>query len=397
MFAFLVYGLSVTDYKYGVDEIEFTNGKGTETTIIGGAGTYAALGARLAAGARNAHGVGWIVDQGSDFPPEFKSVIDRWQTSCLFRSDLNRLTTRAWNGYGADEYRCRSHFSQDCRILIGVAFKYLTPKLRLEEHSLIDDQVLASSFHMVCSPKRCITLIEGISARRSHLRPGLAPPIFVWEPVPDLCTPQELENMQEAAGHVNVVSPNGSELKQFFAGLGSTHSEEEMVQSIKGTDEHDETLSVVVRNGADGSRLYLGSKMLHLRAYHQDCVRVVDPTGGGNTYLGAMAIGMTNAVGPGEGFLEDNIFSFCKHKRWSTPEYRRHVLATLHATIAASYAIEQVGIPSLVGDKEDCWNGQLYQHRFAEYIERERAHILEQIDVEDDIQVRRTHAGSHPG
>lgn len=250
---------------------------------------------------------------------------------------------------------------------------------------------------MVCSPKRCITLVEGISARRSRLRPGSAPPKFVWEPVPDLCTPEELENLQEAAGYVNVVSPNGPELKQFFANFGATRSEKEMVQLIKGRDEHDETLSVVVRNGADGSRLYLGSQMLHLRAYHQDTVGVVDPTGGGNSYLGALAIGFTRAVDPGKEFLEDELFCLSKHKAWRSLDYRGLVLAALHATIAASYAIEQVGTPSLVGEEEDSWNGQLYQHRFNEYIERERPYILEQVDAEDDVSVRRTHAGSHPG
>ena len=264
-------------------------------------------------------------------------------------------------------------------MLIDVAFKYLTPKLRLEEHSLNDDQVLASSFHMVCSPKRCITLVEAISVRRSRLRPRLAPPIFVWEPVPDLCAPEELENLRKAAGYVNVVSPNGPELKQFFANFGATRSEEEMVQLIKGRDEHDETLSVVVRNGADGSRLYLGSQMLHLRAYHQDGVRVVDPTGGGNTFLGALAIGLTTAVNPGKEFLEDEVFCHSKHKAWRPLGYHGLVLAALHATIAASYAIEQVGTPSLVRDEEDCWNGQLYQHRFRQYTERERPYILEQM------------------
>ena len=393
MLALPVEGANVTDYKQ-----TRSSSQTAETTIIGGAGTYAALGARLAAGTRNAHRVGWIIDQGSDFPAEFKSVIDRWQTSCLFRLDLNRLTTRAWNGYGADEYRCGFHLLRSIgRMLIGVAFKYLTPKLRLEEHSLNDDQVLASSFHVVCSPKRCITLVQAISARRSRLEPRLAAPIFVWEPVPDLCTPEELENLQEAARYINVVSPNGPELKQFFANFGATRSEEEMVQWIKGRHEHDKTLSVVVRNGADGSRLYLGSQMLHLRAYHQDGVGVVDPTGGGNTYLGALAIGLTTAVNPGKEFLEDELFCHSKHKASRPSEYDGLVLAALHATIAASYAIEQVGTPSLIGDEEDCWNGQLYQHRFNEYIERERPYILEQVNAEDDVQVHRTHAERHPG
>ena len=74
--------------------------------MIGGAGTYAALGARLAAGSKHASQVSWIVDKGSDFPVELVDIIDRWHTSCRFRFDANRLTTRAWNGYGANKFRC---------------------------------------------------------------------------------------------------------------------------------------------------------------------------------------------------------------------------------------------------------------------------------------------------
>lgn len=97
--AFCTFGMFI------IDEIEYINGRAAEQKIIGGAGTYAALGARLAAGASNAQYVSWIVDMGSDFPPEFKALIESWRTSCTFRLDMNRLTTTAWNGYGPNEYR----------------------------------------------------------------------------------------------------------------------------------------------------------------------------------------------------------------------------------------------------------------------------------------------------
>ena len=84
----------------GADEIEYINGKAAEQRIIGGAGTFAALGARLAAGSANAKYVSWIVDMGSDFEPELRTMIETWQTRCTFRLDKNRLTTTAWNGYG---------------------------------------------------------------------------------------------------------------------------------------------------------------------------------------------------------------------------------------------------------------------------------------------------------
>jgi hypothetical protein len=52
------------------DEVEYVGGKTAGKVIIGGAGSYAAIGARLAAGERYARSVSWIVDVGSDFPPE---------------------------------------------------------------------------------------------------------------------------------------------------------------------------------------------------------------------------------------------------------------------------------------------------------------------------------------
>jgi hypothetical protein len=72
---------------------------------MGGAGTYAAIGARLVAGQKHSASVGWIVDIGADFPNEFRQAIEAWGTSCLFRKDNSRLTTRAWNGYGLGEHR----------------------------------------------------------------------------------------------------------------------------------------------------------------------------------------------------------------------------------------------------------------------------------------------------
>lgn len=57
--------------------------------------------------AGNDHGkaVSWIVDAGSDFPPDMMDTILSWNTGCVIRVDKGRLTTRAWNGYGENEKR----------------------------------------------------------------------------------------------------------------------------------------------------------------------------------------------------------------------------------------------------------------------------------------------------
>ncbi|EXJ69559.1 uncharacterized protein A1O5_07595 [Cladophialophora psammophila CBS 110553] len=363
-----------------IDKIEYlSNAQASQDRIIGGAGTYAALGARLAAGSRLAASVGWIVDMGSDFPGEFKRLIEAWRTSCVFRFDGARLTTTAWNGYGDNEYR---------------AFKYLTPKLRLDQDSLSDDQLLARSFHMVCSPSRCISLVHGILDRRRKLLQHTATdsagggaaaeadrPIFVWEPIPDLCTPEELSRLREAAGYVDVVSPNADEFESFFSEMPGYSSRELMVEHLLGlasrNGEQKPPLrtALVVREGAQGCTTYLGStKGLHLRAYHQSKERVEDPTGGGNTFLGALAIGMTGTTAPGEGIL--NNLDVLKESVYCE---KRLLLGLVHATIAAGYAIEQIGMPNVSTEDGDCWNGEAYPERFRKYIEREREHIIVQL------------------
>jgi hypothetical protein len=56
-------------------------------------------------GRKDAKVVSWILDVGSDFPPEMLELVKTWNTGCVIRVDPNRLTTRAWNGYGENEKR----------------------------------------------------------------------------------------------------------------------------------------------------------------------------------------------------------------------------------------------------------------------------------------------------
>jgi hypothetical protein len=88
-----------------LDEIEFEAPRPPVKDIIGGAGSYAVIGARLVAGCEASRRVGWIVDAGSDFPPSIRETISAWDTFCVMRETPERLTTRGWNGYGAGEQR----------------------------------------------------------------------------------------------------------------------------------------------------------------------------------------------------------------------------------------------------------------------------------------------------
>jgi len=86
-----------------IDEIEFSTR--TVHDVLGGAGTYSAIGARIVSPPPASKSVGWIVDEGHDFPAELRDVINSWGTSCLIRATPWRQTTRGWNGYGDNEHR----------------------------------------------------------------------------------------------------------------------------------------------------------------------------------------------------------------------------------------------------------------------------------------------------
>lgn len=147
-----------------LDEIHYHPPKPPVKDIVGGGGSYAALGARLFSPPPISSTVGWIVDVGNDFPPEVFTQLEQWQTSCLFREDSTRLTTRGWNGYDANQNR---------------AFKYTTPKLRLDTDSLPPHLLMAKSFHMVCSPQRCISLVTTLNTARRKLNRQAPKPIII--------------------------------------------------------------------------------------------------------------------------------------------------------------------------------------------------------------------------
>ena len=396
-----------------LDEIEYLPPKPPVHNILGGAGSYSALGARLLSpGPSSSKTVGWIVDQGSDFPPSVTAQINTWQTSALFRHDSSRLTTRGWNGYTTAEHR---------------AFRYTTPKQRLHAADLTPPLLRAKAIHLICSPTRCQSLITDLLARRKaayhqHPNPTDEPytrPLIIWEPVPDLCIPTELLNCTNTLPLVDICSPNHAELAGFMGGDGldpttgeiSTAAVERACEQLLASMPlQSYTLVVragekgcfVARNGgrkknvavADGSaeggakkkkrKEYVRGGLRHdtdmealfagllqdeegcvareeieidpgiekwVPAYYRggnggDNGKVVDPTGGGNTFLGGLAV----ALARGKSIEE----------------------ACAWGHVAASFAIEQVGFPVLSVDEEgrETWNGVRVEDRLRQFQER---------------------------
>ncbi|KAJ6180894.1 hypothetical protein N7519_011355 [Penicillium mononematosum] len=359
-----------------IDDIDFGDTRPGVKNIIGGAASFAVVGARLVSGSKYARSVSWIVDVGSDFPAETLDVIKSWNTACVFREDPSRLTTRAWNGYHPDEKR---------------DFKYLTPKLRLEPEMLSDSQVWSKTFHMVCSASRCISIVQDILQRRDELqKAGKAPPaahafkrpIFVWEPVPDLCTPEEQDKFFAANKVVDVVSPNHMELGMMFDHPGWTEESQlgqQLVQRI--TDSGigpDGNGMLVIRAGKEGSYAYSKSGKIWLPAYHQPdasgATTVIDPTGAGNSFLGALAQGMVTA-GREPFQVIGSVLS--NSKTWnkaieSWGDYQHYPMALICATVAAGFVVEQIGVPQIDvdGNGKELWNQTEFTERVRLYTQR---------------------------
>ena len=371
----------VTLGMFIIDDIDFIPPTPSVKDILGGAGSFGALGARLFSPPPESQSVGWIVDRGSDFPESLTALIDSWETSVEYRDDPSRLTTRGWNGYeGTAEKR---------------AFKYTTTKKRLTAEDLTPTLLQARSIHLICSPLRCQQLVTDIIARRKAACPETySRPVFIWEPVPDLCTPDELLNCTNTLPIIDICSPNHSELAGFMGDDGldpetgeiSTVAVERSCEQLLASMPL-QSFTLVVRAGDKGCYIAKNGgrkrqlpsaanpkrkKKHHARgglqmdtdmealfagllqdadgsiareeievdpgierwipAYHRSADKVVDPTGGGNTFLGGMAV----ALARGHGVEE----------------------AAVWGSVAASFAIEQVGMPTLEkGDDGEKWNG----------------------------------------
>ena len=90
-----------------IDDIYYPIPRLPARDVLGGAGSYAALGARLIAGEARSSAVGWTIHEGDDFPEALKEQIAAWETSCNSIRTPLRSTTRGLNVYKENEVRGR--------------------------------------------------------------------------------------------------------------------------------------------------------------------------------------------------------------------------------------------------------------------------------------------------
>lgn len=264
--------------------------------------------------------------------------------------------------------------------MIEADFKYLTPKIRLDENSLNESQLFSKAFHMVCSSERCRELVSGIHRRREEIIKAqglnasiIKGPLFVWEPVPDQCTPEATPMLFQALRYVDVVSPNEHEFGRFFGNSTWNMKNAEdiaIAEKLVGSGIGPEGKGMlVVRCGKDGCCVFTRGRSSAFPAVKG--VNVIDPTGAGNSFLGALAQGLAT---PSRYPIASIASAIKESNNWydivAAWKDNLEIPATLIcATVAASFVIEQVGTPAISWAQEkEIWNGQSYTERVDLYL-----------------------------
>lgn len=313
-----------------------------------------------------------------DFSTQMTEEVASWTTDCRVVETPNRLTTRGINIYNkeGDRGECRLSSSRtipELTKLIMKDFEFVTPKIHVDQYSLSPGLLTSKTYHLNCSPARCIDLVKGILELRDALPTKedsfvtlMKRPIFVWEPLPASCTPSELPRCYEALKYVDVVSPNLVELFRFF-----DPGDEIEITGDKLRDRCNRLLTlgfgnkpcaVVVRLGEAGCCVAQMMRHTMMPAYHKSqweisdeelktwTDKTVDLTGAGNAFLGGYCIGLLNDPHP---------------QGWTEFE-----AAAIYGSVAASFAIEQVGMPRLSyheGTKQELWNGEVVRDRLTAF------------------------------
>lgn len=294
----------------------------TEYEIIGGGGVYAVVGALIVVGEELAPRIAGIIDMGNDFPSVVRKQLSAWKSGLVFRSNMDRATTRGANVYGEDNIR---------------RFRYLSPKLRIEAQDILVDPTLflSESYHLCCSPRRATLIVSLINdSRPSDI------PRYCFEPSPPDCVAANYSALVALLPRLTVFSPNFEEACSFLE-LSTQTLTPAYVASTYAAYLALPNSAVVLRCGEKGCFVHtVEGECFALPAYHSLQKRVVDVTGGGNLFCGA--------------YIASHVLSG-----------GNVMVAAVCGILALGAVVETLGIPSK--DDGDRWNGLSLKDRYKVY------------------------------
>ncbi|CZR70054.1 related to pfkB family carbohydrate kinase superfamily [Phialocephala subalpina] len=329
-----------------LDELHFSNGD-KMVEVLGGAGTYAALGARLHLPPPVSQSLYLMIEAGYDLPSSVEDSLRSWDTRLDVRKDPTKKTTRAKVVYEDATFGPKT-------------FEYLASTMTLLPSRLRPLALSSASFHLICPPETLKEQIPGILALRQ--RHGMYQrPLFIWEPEGSFCSRDSLEAHLEAARLVDIFSPNRFEVSALFGSSGNPLDESSLeTMCALFVDRGIGPLSkgtIVVRSDEHGC--FAMSSALPFTSFpaHSSVVlptrggnaghggsKVVDPTGAGHAFLGGFTIGLIKT-----GSVID---------------------AVGYGSVSATFALEQIGLPKFKrgsATEEETWNRDTVARRLRQY------------------------------
>ncbi|KIR69343.1 hypothetical protein I314_00453 [Cryptococcus bacillisporus CA1873] len=300
-----------------------------------------------------------LIDKGDDFPERFVHDLKSLGNEMVWFRHREGRTTRALNIYSGQRIG-EGHQS----------FKYLSPQRQITPKDLVmppspfATPVPPEWIHVVCGVPRMFDIVDELELlkKQRHSSTGLSPikSRLVWEPLPFSCTPEELNNMISLSSRIAVFSPNLLELQSILSIQHSStpiHSHVEIAaqqfQTLLLNRSSDSQLpAIIVRAGELGAYTLSTSWTGWVPAFWTkvDQSRIVDVTGGGNSFLGGLVAGLLISDG----------------------DIRT---ASIYASTAASFAIQQRGPPRLQQlNGEERWNGEVVWDRLNEMARRVAQH-----------------------
>ena len=219
----------------------------------------------------------------------------------------------------------------------------------------------SESFHFLADPEEIINQVQQLLTLRNAANIN-SKPLLIWEPRPSSCVPANLNAFVEAVRMADVFSPNHVELGAIFGHSHSSHfnastlEQQALTFTTSGIGVSGKG-SVVIRAGEHGCFIASSAQSPkwfppfyeQMDSGNTDdwtiSTKVIDPTGAGNAFLGAFAIG----------FLDTgSIFE-----------------AACYGIVGSSFALEQIGLPTLdANDHEEFWNGESVFSRLTAYKRR---------------------------
>lgn len=323
--------------------------------LAGTVGAYSIVGAES-----NRGRVGCLVLAGPDFPVSVAETLESWDIMLHIARDPSRLSTRSILQYQGENFSSnysskassRGTTSNNFCWAAERTFAYTTEPLQPTPSDLEGTPLLQSkAFHFLATPEQLTNFASQLARTRAANRIDVKP-LLIWEPAPPSCNFAARDAHLQAARLVDIYSPNHVEFLATFEPNDKIEPPMfdkntirnralSLLQSGVGKDGEG---VVIIRCGENGSLVASRSFPARWFPAAHDCSsdKVVDATGAGNAFLGGFTVGMGETVDLEKGAIA--------------------------GAVAASFVIEQVGLPSrTIADGKEMWNGEDVLSRIQSY------------------------------